>query len=598
MSTEFNVFSAEQLINSIRSGPYKNTINSVSELIDNSIQANASYVQLICIDGKAVSEKGRRTKRISKIAVYDNGIGMDPLMLRKALQFGESPRDSDGNGIGKFGMGLPNSSFSRSRSVTVWSWQKGKTYKIRLNLDQIKAGQLTVPEAIEEEIPNKYTKHILGKDIEESGTFVLWDDLDLVKEKKSKNLLENHEFLLGRKYRYQVHDGEVRIHLTAIEQSDNNINWNTTFDQDVRANDPLYLMKNTSTPASPDPYSLRTLFQMWGAPHIIKVEWRGKPYEIKLTFSIVDPDIRRKLGEKINAGDTAQGAHAKRNAGISIVRAKRELEPDMSFHSTYDTTDRWWGIEVSFPPGLDEVFGVDFYKQSANQFTNLDLEDEAKSEGMSYEEYRKELEENHDSRIIIHEISSRIRSNLSTIKKQLKAQTENSRNRKKVESGESDKATDAGTKDTRKRIDEGHAGTSDMQESEDENVRKEKLTNYLEQATGDRGSAKGHAEFLINNKLKFDFQSQTLGGFSFFSCESVAGVLNININASHPLHDHLWKILDNDENNESLIALKILLQAWSRLEDEAPDQRKEDFADLREDWGRLIRDQLRMAFDN
>jgi|SaaInlV_200m_DNA_6_1039755.scaffolds.fasta_scaffold01088_5 hypothetical protein len=595
MQEEYHLFSASHLIYSLREGPYKNTINSVSELIDNSIQAKATYVQLICIDKKISTQKGNKTKRINQIAVYDNGIGMDPITLRKALQFGESPRDTDSNGIGRFGMGLPNSSFSRSRSVTVWSWRDHKTYKIKLSLDEIALGDPTIPEPIEEEIPKKYIKHIIGKEIEESGTFVLWDDLDKVSEKRSKNLLENHEFIIGRKYRYPINSGDVNIHLNAFELSDNNIDWKTTFDFDVRANDPLYLMQNTSTPELPMPYASRTLFVQWGNPHEIDLNWKGEDYKIELKFSIVDTEVRRKLSEKTSAGTTAQGVHAKKNIGVSIVRAGRELEPCLEFSSTYEPIDRWWGVEVSFPPGLDEVFGVDFYKQNASQFKNIDLEDEAKSESMTYVEYENELKENHDPRVIIHDLAKIIRSNLSTIKKQLKKQTEGTR---KNNSENGDKANEAGTKDTRIRIEHGHSGTSDSEEREDDGIRKEKLEKYLQDATENEEYSKGHAEFLINNKLKFDFLPQTLGGYSFFSCESVAGVLNINVNMDHPFYNHLWKVLELENNDESMVALKILMQSWARLEDEAPPSKKQEFGDLREDWGRIVRDQLQMTSDD
>ena len=599
---QFRVFSTTQLIESIRSGPYKTTIHSISELVDNSIQAKASFVQLICIDkAQSVGSSGRKHKRIKEIGVFDNGVGMDFLTLRKAMQFGESPRDDeqDENGIGKFGMGLPNSSFSRSRSFTVWSWKNGKTYKVKLDIDEIKGGNLDVPEPIEEEIPKIYRKHMIGEDqISDSGTFVLWDELDKVHEKKSKNLLENNELVLGRKYRYQISSDDTRIHLSAFEQSDNNISWDKTFDKDVRANDPLYLMKVTSTPKLPFPYAGSNFFIEFGIPHIINVEWKGEDYVIEVKFSIVNPDIRNKLGEGgKNPGDSAPGKHAAKNVGISIVRAKRELEPDLSFGSNYDTTNRLWGAEVSFPPGLDDVFGVDFYKQSANNFTNIDLLEEAKKDDMTYEQYLDELKENSDPRIIINEVSTLIRKNISSMKKQLGRERNNTRNTNNANNNNQDPATLAGTKDTRNRINQGHTGESDKQETEADGTRKKKLSEFLEKATGDKVSAENRADFLIRNKLKFDFQSQDIGGSSFFSCESVGGILNININSSHPIHDHLWEILEKGDD-ESLIALKILLQAWSRIEDEAPAQRKYEYADFREDWGRRVRDQLRMAFDD
>ncbi|WP_202613423.1 hypothetical protein, partial [Escherichia coli] len=72
-----------------------------------------------------------------------------------------------------------------------------------------------------------------------------------------------------------------------------------------------------------------------------------------------------------NPGDTPWGKHARRNTGISIVRAGRELDIDMAWVNEYDPVERWWGIEVDFPPALDEVFGVTNNKQSATIFTSL-----------------------------------------------------------------------------------------------------------------------------------------------------------------------------------------------------------------------------------
>jgi hypothetical protein len=40
------------------------------------------------------------------------------------------------------------------------------------------------------------------------------------------------------------------------------------------------------------------------------------------------------------------------------------------------------------------------------------------------------------------------------------------------------------------------------------------------------------------------------------------------------------------------------MQSWARLEDEAPPSKKQEFGDLREDWGRIVRDQLQMTSDD
>jgi len=38
------------------------------------------------------------------------------------------------------------------------------------------------------------------------------------------------------------------------------------------------------------------------------------------------------------------------------VRAGRELDLDQAWVIKYDPVERWWGVEVEFPPALDEQF--------------------------------------------------------------------------------------------------------------------------------------------------------------------------------------------------------------------------------------------------
>lgn len=134
----------------MRSSGYRDTAHALAELIDNAIQAgedtaSRTEVEVICIDEAPTG--GRR--QISRLAVYDNACGMNPSLLRKALQFGNGSRleKAQQKGIGKFGMGLPNSSISQCKRVDVWTWQKGSVYHAYLDVQEIQDGKMTeVPE--------------------------------------------------------------------------------------------------------------------------------------------------------------------------------------------------------------------------------------------------------------------------------------------------------------------------------------------------------------------------------------------------------------------------------------------------------------------
>jgi hypothetical protein len=600
---DYELFPGSLLVKAVRSSGYKTTINSISELVDNSIQAKATNIQVICLD-EYVTINGRRSKKIANIAVYDNGVGMSKEQLWSALQFGNGSHldEDDQDGIGKFGMGLPNSSLSRARRVEVWSWKNGEVYKTSLDLDVIKGGSTKVPEPILENLPEKWAKNFLNSEVEDSGTLVVWSDLDKVQEKRSKNLLSNAELPVGRKYRYQINDGSVNIHLSAFEP-DRGIYWNKTVNIKVRANDPLYLMSNTSTPEMTGQYKGTPMFEEFGTPGIISVRTPdGVEHIITIKFSIVKPVIRKELGKSGNPGDTPQGKDASKNKGISVIRAGRELEPEGSFGVDYDPRERWWGIEVSFPPALDDIMGVDNTKQHASNFKYLNLEEEAKSNGMTVSEYKEMLEHDGDERIAIFELSKRIMANLGPMRKQIQRQREGVRQQRNVEDDINDPAVEAGSIAIQQRKKDGHTGLSDAEESSaTTEERKETLSELLQARSDDPDAARAMANILVNSQLKYYFSSVPYDGSSFFAIETRGGIMNINMNANHPLHKHLYDILDSEDSRvdqSTLIALKIMLQAWARMEDEAPAVQRDQFADLRNDWGRMTRDQLKVAFDD
>ncbi|MEO1955225.1 MAG: ATP-binding protein [Gammaproteobacteria bacterium] len=599
---DYELFPGHLLVKAIRSSGYKTTINSISELVDNSIQADATNIQIICVD-KDVTVGGRRSKKINQIAVYDNGIGMNKEQLRSALQFGNGSRleSENQNGIGKFGMGLPNSSLSRARRVEVWSWQDGETYKAYLDLDIIQSGETIVPEPVLEDIPKTWSKHLLNSEEHNSGTLVIWSELDLVQEKRSAPLLNNSEFNIGRKYRYQIKDGGLKIFLRAYEPD--GIYWKSTVDKKVKPNDPLYLMSGTSMPKMSGRFKDTPMFEEFGTPGIVNVQTiDGRQHVITIKFSIVRPEIRKELSSSGNPGATPQGRHASKNKGVSVIRAGRELEPEGSFEIDYNPTERWWGIEVSFPPALDVIMGVDHTKQHAANFKYLNIEEEAKSEKMTVQEFKEMLENDEDPRQVIFEISKRIQANLSPMRKQIARQREGARQQRNIDEGINDPAVEAGSKAIKKRQEEGYSGLSDIEESSSTiEERKETLSELLQSKSDDPDSAREMAGLLVDSNLKYHFSSLPYDGPSFFAIETRGGVMNINVNANHSLHKHLYDILDSDNseaNHSTLIALKIMIQAWARMEDESSDIQRERFSDIRNDWGRMTRDQLRIAFDD
>jgi len=597
------IIPASLAIKAMRDSGYRDSAHALAELIDNSIQAGAKNVEVICLD-KSDTVNQRTRNRVDRIAVYDDGSGMSAATLRIALQFGNGTRlnPEDQTGIGKFGMGLPNSSISQCQIVEVWTWQNGNPMYSYLDVNKIQSGELTeVPEPIPGVPPQDIIEKLKSK-IGKSGTLVLWSMLDRIRWKGSKTLLLNSEYLIGRMYRYFIHNNSASIRLSAFSKGVSG-SWTLDYDQYAKPNDPMFLMNNTSCPELPDPYRGESMFEEYGDPVVLGVTLPDDPkiHDVVISFSIVKPQIRKKLNELYsNAGSSPAGKFAKNNIGVSLIRAGRELELSQAHVIGYDPVERWWGVEVSFPPALDAIFGVTNNKQSATAFQILNEDDDAAELGLSTQAYREELKESRDPRWAMYEISRQIHRNLSAIRAQLKRMSDGARTRQ-IEQPLIDPAEEAATRATRLRINEGYEGASDREEELSKQEKTDHLTLRLTELGSTPDEAREIAVTHIESGLKYVFQQQPYQGPSFFSVSSRGGSIIVTVNQEHPVSTYLIGLLEESENalsDKALLALKLMLCAWARLEDETQNQQlKQRYTDFRDNWGRLTKDFFNVAYD-
>lgn len=579
-------------IASMRSSGYRDSAYALAELIDNSIQAGldineCTNVEVICID-KVEMVAERRRQRMDQVAVYDNSCGMTADVLRIALQFGNGSHKTSEkqNGIGKFGMGLPNASISQCCRVDVWSWQNGQCCHSYLDVDEISRGALReVPQPQPKALP-EFWKKLIRDRISPHGTLVVWSRLDRIRWKTSSAFLRNTEFLIGRIYRYFLSDKKTRIRLAAFEDTNGAVVEKA--DSDAAPNDPLYLMTGT---LSPKPYNKEPAFDSFAQYHT-RIGVQGAEHLVTLTFSVSKKKARH------DGGNSAIGNQAARNQGVSVVRAGRELELNNSFDSRSEARDRWWGVEVSFEPALDDVFGVTNNKQAATAFRKMDLDEDARAENLSPQAYREELEAAHDPRLAMYEISKEINNQLRIMKDQIKSQGEG----KRAKAGATPplgSAEDIATKATQRRKEElGTTGASDK----DEKLPFEEKQRVLTEEFMDEGVAEEEAREIAvewaKSDTKFVFKEGEIPGPAFFDIRSRAGKIFVVVNSLHPAKDGLFELLkqsDGVNDTPALSALKLLLEAWARLEDEANPRRRQMLEEIRMDWGRIARDFLQEA---
>lgn len=591
--TAHDIVPVHLVVKAMRDSGYKNAAYAIAELMDNAIQAGATQVELLCGEKTEFLRQRTRT-RINQIAVLDNGCGMDANVLRMALQFGNGTRLDDYSGIGRFGMGLPNSSISQARRVEVWSWQNGSDNALYtyLDIDEIADKSLTqVPEPVPQSIPTIWRE--VGKVFGTTGTLVVWSSLDRVMWRTAKSIIEHSEFLVGRMYRYFLQDERVKIRLAAFDME---AMIRSVEEIHAKPNDPLYLMSNTSCPA---PYDTNPLFEQWGdEPTTFIIKFRDEEHKITVRFAYAKEEAR----EGYNPGSRDYGQHAKRNVGVSIVRAHRELDLDPSWSDPSEPRDRWWGVEINFPPSLDDLFGVTNNKQSARNFSELakvDLES-LLDEGQSLGALREELEADEDPRMPLLEIAQHIRQNIATIRRLIKAQTASTQGPRRHEVPTSEQK---GTEVTRKRQEEGFVGQSDAQESEPIEQRQNEIAETLVEQGVPQKQAEEFAALTVGRGLKYKLIETTTNSPAFFDVQPRGGTIIIALNVNHPAYDHLVELLQNDVdsiNGDELRSrlmraregLELLLMAWARYEDEQSGFRRDRAQQSRWDWGTMAREFL------
>lgn len=584
------IFTGELLARALRDSGYKNTAYAVAELIDNAIQATACNVEVFFFE-KNIFVHERERRRLDQIAVLDNGQGMDIDILRLSLMFGNGTRLEDRSGIGRFGMGLPNASFSQARRVEVWSWINGPTNALKtyIDIDEITANKIEeVPLPTHASLPQKIID-LAQHELKDSGTLVLWTHLDdeRLTWKTAKSTLQYTEELIGRIHRKFLEQNKLTIRLVAYEPSGQSI-----IDSKAKPNDPLYLMANTITPA---PFDRTAMFDLWGEEKI-SVTWKGEKSDVIIRTSFAKPEtVPPRPTER---GSTPYGKHAARNLGVSLVRAGRELSLDPSWANSYDPVERWWGCEIEFSPHLDEVFGVTINKQAATlwgEFAQLDFSVLAEANETTSAQIAARLKAEGDPRGILLELSEIIKQQLKLIRKQLENQTKGRRT-KDSRHEEAPIAEEVASDKFKNRAVERPA----PQDSETFN--ESERQQFVEDLVNDKHYSQDVAEEIATavwkRDLKVSFIEADFDGFAFFKIEEKpGGVAQVIINSQHAFFEKLYQILqestdNSDEGNaeikEAKLALQLLFAAWARYEREATEKERRALRNVREDWGRMV----------
>ncbi len=596
--TDRNLFPTSFTIRALRDSRYHNTAYAVAELIDNAIEAGGERIELLCQESFTEVKSQRRWK-LSEIAVLDSGTGMDAQTLIEALKFGGGTRHDSSRGIGKYGMGLPTSSMSQCKRVDVWTWQDGphSIWHSFIDADDIEKGNHLVPEPDQATPIHEKWRHAGSEEIFEgkTGTLVVWSKLDKIHWRTGKTLIAHTSREVGRIHRHFLNEDIIRIRAATFHD---NRPKELLFEDNVIANDPLYLMTRTSTP---HPWNNEAMFTEWHRLRRYTRSVEGKEVSIEVRYSIVKPEALVTERATQNPGALEHGKHARHNTGVSVIREDREIILEHAFLREGGSADspqnRWWGCEVSFRRDCDELFGVDHNKQMVAHFTQA-----AKTLARDDRPNQDILEElGIDDDDVIYEIVGDIRDQtrrMMSMIRQLYASKRSGRelDRRSPEGIATKTATDA----DRDAIEEGSEQPTKT-DRDRQQIPKEKrvvgLTRQFVESGQANADAQQLAEWLVQEELSYKFNSNQLDGYRMFNVRSNHGILHVNLNTEHPVYNLLRHIEGSvgesiDEEHplfQASVAIRLLSISWDRMEDqtELKDERIK-IQEIAGNWGRQV----------
>ena len=598
-SVDRSLFPGSYTVRALRDSRYHNTAYAIAELIDNSIEANAPLIELLCME-ESLQGNSRVRRLVTGIALLDNGTGMDLMTLLDALKFGGGTRHNTTRGIGKYGMGLPTSSMSQCKRVDVWTWQDGLDSALHssIDADTIEQGDHLVPiPDLSTPIPvpwrNAGSNEIYAG---RSGTLVVWSKLDKIQWRTAHAIIENTSREVGRIHRIYINAELHTIQAGSFLKSQPHIR-----EQEKRfvANDPLYLMRPTSTP---EPWDNEPMFKQWCPTIQYPVVADGREVSIEVRYSIVKPEALRTNSVMQLPGNTEYGKHARHNIGVSVVREDREIILEGAFRreggSGANPENRWWGCEVHFRRSCDEMFGIDHNKQMVAKFTQA-----AKTLAQDDRPRQEILDEMGLDEDIIHTIVGDIRDQTRAMMREIGQMFYQRRNpgggdgrRRNPES----KAVRTATQADRDAIAAGKEPPTKTDRDREQIPPQEREGGLARQfiESGQSGQqAQQLARMLVQEDLSYQFNPAQLPGSLIFSVLSNQGVLHINLNMDHPIYDllrHIEGRLDEDGAEDdpafqAIVAIRLLLSSWARMEDQTENQdERRRIQDIAWHWGRQV----------
>lgn len=307
--------------------------SAIADIVDNSISADAKKVSLrFAIDPLDLY-----------VAICDDGYGMTANELFDAMKYGsEQKREGrSDNDLGRFGLGLKAASLSQCRKLTVASKKNGKVSAYIWDLDIVEAKKdWYIIECTEAQIAN--IKAISWLDVVEHGTIVVWENFDLLEKSTGSvySTLSKYQESVDDYLSLIFHRYLNRPKTSCVEISINNHQL-TGLDPFLENHNKTNVRKRVQIP----------IMDSTGVERMVIVQ----PFVLPFQKDLSAEDKRLSGGIE----------NYRARQGFYIYRNERLIVWGKWFGRHRDELTKYARIRVDIPNTLDDIWGIDIKKQSA-----------------------------------------------------------------------------------------------------------------------------------------------------------------------------------------------------------------------------------------
>ena len=414
--SENNSLFGPQFIQQLRSSGYKNPIYAMAEIIDNSVDAKATEIDITIVE-QNYDTGVKKTRKIKDVFFIDNGNGMLEKEINGCLRFADGAGRNNER-IGAFGVGLPNSSIFVGKRVEVYSKDKSNNQwnYVYLDIDE-QLNQETLGYNLATIKKPDFSKELihLNIDLEKVSTIIRWSKIDNIGAARAETIKYRSSKLTGRIYRYALLNENLplKIRYNSI------LKGNTKYElsEEVIPYDPLFVTTSKTqitetlwSASETDNYhkkiygderfnaknyykkfvdgcirneTNKPLFQKfdeyWDTTHKLSINGIQYKFKIRASFAYKDiqkPGLRNGGNSPVGGfiGDKMDGNRYFKSANIFFVRTNREIDfGNYGFYKNRAPEERWWTVEIHFGSDLDSLMGLDYQKQHVSfEYTRED----------------------------------------------------------------------------------------------------------------------------------------------------------------------------------------------------------------------------------